>query len=68
MTWGQKISQEESSTDSEKVLPPSIRAVYNHRTGLVDWTGGLDWWTETKNCFYAPNETYLPVGLHDASY
>ena len=20
-------------------------AVYNHLTGLVDWTGGLDWWT-----------------------
>ena len=19
--------------------------VYNHWTGLVDWTGGLDWWT-----------------------
>ena len=25
---------------------------------------GLDWWTDTKNHFY---ETYLPVGLHDAS-
>ena len=21
------------------------QAVYNHGTGLVDWTGGLDWWT-----------------------
>ena len=21
------------------------KAVYNHWTGLVDWTGGLDWWT-----------------------
>ena len=37
-------------------------------TGLVDWNGGLDWWTNTKNHFYASNETYLPVGLHDASY
>ena len=37
-------------------------------TGLVDWNGGLDWWTDTKNHFYASNETYLPVGLHDASY
>ena len=27
-------------------------AVYNHWTGLVDWTGGLDWWTDTKNHFY----------------
>ena len=43
-------------------------AVYNHWTGLVDWTGGLDWWTDTKNHFFAPNETYSPVGLHDASY
>jgi len=33
----------------------------------VDWTGGLDWWTGTKNRFYA-YETYSPVGLHDASY
>ena len=22
-----------------------LTVVYNHRTGLVDWTGGLDWWT-----------------------
>ena len=32
--------------------------VYNHWTGLVDWTGGLDWWTGLvdwfKNHFYAP--------------
>ena len=28
-------------------------AVYNHWTGLVDWTGGRDWWTDTKNHFYA---------------
>ena len=33
-------------------------------TGLVDWTGGLT----LQNHFYASNETYLPVGLHDASY
>ena len=46
----------------------STGAVYNHWTRLVDWTGGLDWWTDTKNHFYAPNETYSPVGLHDASY
>ena len=29
------------------------KAVYNHWTGLVDWTGGLDWWTDLKNHFYA---------------
>ena len=23
-----------------------LTVVYNHRTGLVDWTGGLDWWTD----------------------
>ena len=22
------------------------RAVYNHWTGLVDWSGGLDWWID----------------------
>ena len=26
-------------------------AVYNHWTGLVDWTRGLNWWTDTKNHF-----------------
>ena len=30
-------------------------AVYNY------WTSGLDWWTDTKNLFYASNETYSPV-------
>jgi len=30
---------------STRQYPPSPRAVYNHWTGLVDWTGGLDWWT-----------------------
>ena len=30
--------------------------------------GGLDWWTDTKNYFYVSNETYLPIGLYDASY
>ena len=29
-----------------------LGAVYNHWTGLVDWTGGLNWWTDTKNHFY----------------
>ena len=43
-------------------------AVYNDWNRLVDWTVGLDWWTDTKNHFYAPNETYSPVGLHDASH
>ena len=27
-------------------------AVYNHWTGLVDWTGGLDWWTDAKSHFH----------------
>ena len=43
-----------------------VMAVYNHWTGLVDWTGGLDWWTDTKNHFYASNEIHMPIGLHDA--
>ena len=30
-----------------------MSAVCNHWTGLVDWTGGLDQWTDTKNNFYA---------------
>ena len=30
-----------------------VSAVYNHWTGLVDWTGGLNQWTDTKNNFYA---------------
>ena len=30
---------------STRQYPSSPRAVYNHWTGLVDWTGGLDWWT-----------------------
>ena len=29
----------------------------------MDWTGGLDWWTDIKNNFYAINETHLPVGV-----
>jgi len=35
------------------VVAISERPVYNHWTGLVDWTGGLDWWTDTKKQFYA---------------
>ena len=50
-------------------------AIYNHWTGLVDWTGGLDWWTglvdwtgglTLKIIFTLSNETHSPVGLHDA--
>ena len=27
-------------------LPTLLQlAIYNHWTGLVDWTGGLHWWT-----------------------
>ena len=33
-------------------------------TGLVDWTGGLDWWTDTKN---SSNEIHMVIGLHDAT-
>ena len=40
-------------------------AVYNYWTGLVDWTGTLEWWTDIKNHFYAFLETHSPVGLHD---
>ena len=32
----------------------------------MDWTGGLDWWTDTKNHFYASNEIQMLIGLHDA--
>ena len=28
------------------VLGTSCRAVYNRWTGLVDWTSGLDYWTD----------------------
>ena len=50
-------------------------AVYNHWTGLVDWTGGLDWWTglvdwtgglTLKIISTLSNDTHLPVGLHGA--
>ena len=41
-----------------------IQTVYNHWTGLVDWTGELERWTDTKNHFYASNKIQLPVGLH----
>ena len=61
---GRKRGLGETSTISI-FLMVAATAVYNHWTGLVDWAGGLDWWTDTKNHFY---ETYLPVGLHDASY
>ena len=57
-------------TLKEKAIAPRYfkkRAVYNHWTALVDWTGGLDWWTDTKNHFYASNKTHWPVGLYDAS-
>ena len=39
-----------SAKKAMKLAPP---AIYNHWTGLVDWTGGLDWWTDLKNHFYA---------------
>ena len=46
------------------------QAVYNHWTGLVDWTSGLHWWTalvdDIKNHFYGcqwHSLTCLPVGL-----
>ena len=35
---------------------------------ILDWTSGLDWWTDTKNHSYAPNKPYSPVELQDASY
>ena len=31
-----------------------------HWTGLANWTGGVDWWTDTKNfffCFWSYVET-----------
>ena len=36
-----------TSNNSDQLVARSqpYRAVYNHWTGVVDWTGGLDWWT-----------------------
>jgi len=34
----------------------------------VDWTGGLDWWTNTKNHFYASYETYSKTSLIRAAW
>jgi len=31
----------------------------------LDWIAGLDWWTDTKNHFYASNEIHMPIGLRD---
>ena len=39
------------------------KAVYNHWTGLVDWTDGLDWWTDTKNQFYVFQWLSLACGV-----
>ena len=43
-------------------------AVYNHwtgledwRTGPVDWTGGLDWWTDIFFAFMLSKQTHLPA-------
>ena len=33
-----------------------LRAIYNHWTGVVDWTGGLEWWA--KNDFYVSSKTH----------
>ena len=38
----------------------SIRAIYNHWTGLVDWAGGLT----LKIIFILYNETQSPVVLY----
>ena len=29
--------------------------MYKHWTGLVDWTSGLDWWTQLKFLFLPPS-------------
>ena len=39
------------------------KVVYNHWTGLVDWTGGLP----IKSIFMASSKTHWPVRLYDAS-
>ena len=36
--------------------------IYNHWTGLVDWTGELT----LKITLYASSEIQMPIGLHDA--
>ena len=46
----------------KSVLGANYKAVYNHWTGLVDWTAGLT----LKIIFTLSNETHPPVGLHDA--
>ena len=30
----------------------TVQAVYNHWTGLVDWTGGMDYWTRSSVVFF----------------
>ena len=44
-------------------------AVNNHWTGLLEWTTGMDYWTDLfvlKIIFMAYNEIPLPVKLHPA--
>ena len=38
------------------------------RLQSLDWTSGLDWWTDTKNHFMVSNKTHWPVGWHDALF
>ena len=34
-------------------------AIYNHWAGLVDWAGGLDWWSDTTIHFDMCVEVFL---------
>ena len=45
------------SANSAKSTALCDLIIYNHWTGVVDWTRGLNWWTVmfcSKNQFYAP--------------
>ena len=37
------------------------------RLQSLDWTSGLDWWTNTKNHFMLFNKTYFSVELCENS-
>ena len=40
-----KVSSDACHSQGLLHLSSTMMIVYNHWTGLVDWTGGLDWWT-----------------------
>ena len=49
-------------------IPHIFTAVYNHWTGLVDWTSGKLTFSVLKITFVLFNKSNLRVGLHNALY